>query len=64
MRKGSLFLEQLLGSDREAVLESVICVGFVVSKSQVQITRLSETMRDRLKVQQYLNMLDFPLHFF
>lgn len=64
MRKGSLFREQLLDSDREAVLESVICVGFVVSKSQVQITRLSETMRDRLKVQQYLKMLDFPLHFF
>lgn len=64
MRKGTLFLEQLLGSDREAVLESVIHVSFVVCKSQAQITQFYETMRDRLKAQQYLKMLDFPLHFF
>lgn len=53
-----------MGSDREAVLESVICVGFVVCKSQAQITQFYETMRDRLKVRRYLRMLDFPLHFF
>lgn len=64
MRKGTLFLEQFLGSDREAMLESVICVDFVVCKSQAQITQFYETMRDRLKVRRYLRMLDFPLHFF
>lgn len=37
MRKGILFLEQFLGSDREAVLESVTHVSFVVSKVRYKL---------------------------